>query len=117
MTVGERFEVRQEADRVPLRRVVRLTALTIALGASAVVVSAVLLRRSNVNAPARAQVAGAEPRPVPLEHTQIQQTERGVALRAAQRKQLSEYSWVNRDAGVARIPIERALELRAEDAR
>jgi hypothetical protein len=117
MSSAEHFQVRQEPDRVPLRRSLWLSVLTLALGALGVFVSAELLRRSNVTAPARAQLAGAEPRPVPLEHSQIAHTERGVLLQAEQRKILGQYGWVDRDAGVAHIPIERAMDLRAEGAR
>lgn len=35
-------------------------------------------------------------------------------LRAAEEAQLSSYGWVDRQAGVIRIPIERAIELTAE---
>src|SRR3954447_15536534 len=101
MTSTEQAELRQEPDRVPLRRALWLTALTLACSALAVFVSAELLRRSNIRAPVRAQIAGAGPRPVPLEHSQIEHAERGVALRAAQSKRLDQYGWVNRDAGVA----------------
>ena len=37
-----------------------------------------------------------------------------VALRAAEDATLHSYAWVDRDAGVARIPIERAIDLLAE---
>jgi len=36
------------------------------------------------------------------------------ALRAREREQLEGYAWVDRQAGVVRIPIERAMELLAE---
>ncbi len=38
------------------------------------------------------------------------------ALRAEEDALLGSYGWVDRDAGIARIPIERAIELRVEDA-
>jgi|KBSSwiStaDraftv2_1062776.scaffolds.fasta_scaffold05247_8 hypothetical protein len=37
-----------------------------------------------------------------------------IALRAAEDEQLSTYGWVDRKAGVARIPIDRAIELVVE---
>jgi hypothetical protein len=114
MTSVEHSEVRQEPDRVPLRRALWLSALTLAIGALGVLVSAELLRRSNISAPARARVSGAGPRPIPLEHSEIAHAERGLALKSQQRKMLSRYGWVDRDAGVVRIPIERAMDLRAE---
>jgi hypothetical protein len=36
------------------------------------------------------------------------------ALRAAEDKVLTSYGWVNKDAGVARIPIDRAMQLLVE---
>jgi hypothetical protein len=39
---------------------------------------------------------------------------RGDALREAQRHTLESYGWVNREAGLARIPIERAMDLEIE---
>jgi len=38
-------------------------------------------------------------------------------LRAAEQTRLTTYGWVDRKAGVVRIPIERAKELVAEGAR
>jgi hypothetical protein len=37
------------------------------------------------------------------------------ALRAEEQKTLSNYSWANKEKGVARIPIDRAMELVAAD--
>jgi hypothetical protein len=51
------------------------------------------------------------------EQTPIETTERGLTLRAKQLKQLAGYGWADRDAGIARIPIERAMDLRAEGVR
>lgn len=117
MSSAEPFEVRQEPDRVPLRRALWLSALTLAVGALSVFLSAELLQRSNVTAPERARVSGTEPRPIPLEHEQIANSERGIALQAAQRKRLGQYGFIDRDAGIVHIPIERAMDLRAQDTR
>jgi hypothetical protein len=51
------------------------------------------------------------------EQTPIATTERGITRKLEQQKQLAHYGWVDRDAGVARIPIERAMDLRAEGIR
>jgi hypothetical protein len=51
------------------------------------------------------------------EQTPIETTERGLTLQAKQLKQLAGYGWADRDAGIARIPIERAMDLRAEGVR
>jgi hypothetical protein len=38
------------------------------------------------------------------------------ALRARERKILTEYAWVDADAGIARIPIKRAMEMLSQSA-
>ncbi len=37
-------------------------------------------------------------------------------LRAAEQKELQTYGWINRTDGVVRIPIDRAMQLLAEEA-
>ena len=39
-----------------------------------------------------------------------------IELRAAEHKELQTYGWVNRTDGVVRIPIDRAMQLLAEEA-
>ena len=51
------------------------------------------------------------------EQTPIERSARGLELRVQQARRLSTYGWVDRDAGIVRIPIERAIELRAEGIR
>jgi hypothetical protein len=56
------------------------------------------------------------PAPVPstvgtLEQTLILAEGRGIHERASGRERLDAFEWVDRDAGVARIPIERAMDL------
>ena len=46
-----------------------------------------------------------------LEQTLILHTERGVELRNAQAASLDRWEWVDRDAGVARIPVETAIDI------
>ena len=36
------------------------------------------------------------------------------AMKAAEQEVLESYDWIDRDAGLVRIPIERAIELLAE---
>jgi hypothetical protein len=65
----------------------------------------------------RAQSATAASSPVTapppglVEFSPIWDSERGVLLEAQQRKLLDRAEWVDRDAGIARIPIERAMDL------
>jgi hypothetical protein len=106
----------QEPDLLPMRRILRVLLATFGVLALAVVCSWWM----QTTAPATQHGAAAQSRlagPLGLEVTPIEQQARGLNLRAQQRKQLANYAWVNRDAGVVRIPIERALDLRAEEAR
>jgi len=38
-------------------------------------------------------------------------------LRDAQRRELAGWGWVDRDAGIARIPIDRAMDLVVKESR
>jgi hypothetical protein len=61
------------------------------------------------------------PRPAPVELSRIEQTlagkaQRGIDLRNAQRRELERWGWVDRQRGVAQIPIDRAMDLVAGEA-
>jgi hypothetical protein len=111
----EPFVVRQEPDRLHQRKLVVVTTMSIAIFAMATA-SAWFLLAATSNAPR----AGAKPPPPApaqigtVETTLIDVTERGVKLRADERQALDRYGWVDRDAGLARIPIERAMDMVAE---
>lgn len=51
-------------------------------------------------------------RPVPAV---IDPTITAADLRQSQEKQISKYGWIDRENGIVRIPIERAIELVADD--
>jgi hypothetical protein len=57
--------------------------------------------------------------PFPAQGPELQVTPRAdlQAVRAAEQSQLSGYGWVDRNTGVVRLPIERAMQLIAEEAR
>lgn len=55
-----------------------------------------------------------EQQPPPGPHLQVAPHADLLKLRVAEDAALQSYAWVNRDAGIVRIPIERALELLAE---
>ena len=68
--------------------------------------------------PPDAAVTPSSPGPAadPLERSLVERTRGGLDLRARQRAALESYGWVDRDAGVARIPIDRAIDLTVERA-
>jgi hypothetical protein len=49
--------------------------------------------------------------PRSTEHVMVHPSDRLTALRAAAEQRLHSYGWVDRQAGVVHIPIERAMEL------
>ncbi|HEX3772982.1 MAG TPA: hypothetical protein VHV51_00890 [Polyangiaceae bacterium] len=108
----EEPSIAQEPDAIPLRRHLLTAALAFVVAALGVFAARQLLHharrgeRSLLHAP----LAG-------LEHSSIAQTERGIERETAQKKRLSSYGWVDRNAGLAHIPIERAIELRAKGQR
>jgi hypothetical protein len=110
--------VRSEEDRISTRPIVAvgIGALVVFFLASFVTIS--YLRVKEGDRP---------PLPVPQELGQskvglveqqlFESATRGARDRAARQKQLGSYGWVDRKAGVVRIPIDRAMELSAQGVR
>ena len=106
--------LRQEVDHVDRRRVVG-GALLVSTGIALSIALTILLLRAYV--PGNAAPTGVTPPPVgTVERTLILATERGITERNAGRATLDRYGWVDRDAGIARIPIDQAMTLVAEGA-
>jgi hypothetical protein len=53
--------------------------------------------------PAAAQIAG-------VEQTPVSETRAGLDLEGVQRQRLDRWGWADRDAGLATIPIDRAID-------
>jgi hypothetical protein len=109
------FQPRQEEDLVPSRRLVRIGVVSLVVGALGVVAATALLLVC-IGSVAPDMAAGKGPGPAPrtiahVEQTPIWQTRAGEDLRAEQRRRLASWGWVDRDAGVARIPIDRAMDV------
>lgn len=58
-----------------------------------------------------------EPVPIPKPRLQVAPARELEALRAAEDAVLNSYGWVDREAGIVRVPIERAMELLVERER
>lgn len=107
------FQVRQEPDAVARRKVI-----AIAAGGALVVVAGLAVAWGLLSLWAE---TGPFPAPLAapttigtLEQTLIEDTQRGLDLRRRQEAELDRWGWADRDAGVAQIPIERAMELLVE---
>jgi hypothetical protein len=108
--------VRQELDVLASGRLVRIAVVALLVSVVGVVCAGLLLRRTT--GPLRAgsgesagalvstgrEIAG-------IEQTPILVSRDGIDLRDREREELSRAAWIDRDAGVAAIPIERAMEM------
>lgn len=99
-------------------RVVGIFFLGLTVAVAAVLVLMVWLFRSFEAGEARrdrppSPLAGA-PQPPPEPRLQVNASEDLKALRAAEDAALTTYGWVDRQAGIVRIPIDRAMDLLAE---
>jgi len=115
------FPVHQELDVIPSGRLTRIVLGAIGVGLLAVFFAALVLETNTGGIRARA-ASGAAPRAAGstiahIEQTPILGAAAGLDLRRQQRGQLSRYRWVDRDAGFAAIPIERAMDLVVEQSR
>lgn len=110
MSEAESFDVRQAPDELARRKIASVTLAGILVTAIAVVIAWLLLRRWGGEQ--RRFTPPAAPRTIGiLEQTLIRETERGVELRTEQAAALTRWGWVDRDAGVAQIPIDEAIEV------
>ena len=98
--MNSRTRLLQEDDRVPLGRALLVALFSVLVSAGAVGVSAVAFPSPSTTS-------------MP-EQSLIERTARGIRLREAQRAELDKYEWVDRDAGLVSIPVERAIDLAAE---
>ena len=115
------FEVHQEDDVVASRSLVRLGVVSVLVGAiGALAAGLLVVARVGALKPSFAGSTG--PRPASREPSQAEQTPIGgtgvgEALRDRQRHELESWGWVDREAGIARIPIDRAMDLVVEAPR
>jgi len=112
-----RFLVRQERDRLAGRTLVATAVASIVAFGVAVAMSGWLLGAERRPVTTRAAAPSAAPTTIgTVEQGLILGPPRGLDLDRDQRATLDRWAWVDRDAGIARIPIERAMDLVAADA-
>jgi hypothetical protein len=113
------FQVVQEGDEVDSRRLLHVGLASIVIGALGVFFAGLIVVANTGSL--RPSFAGPHgPRPAPVEISRIEQTpigtaQRGVDLLSAQRRELESWGWIDRKAGIAKIPIERAMDVVAEE--
>lgn len=110
--------VRSEDDRIPSLPIVAVGVGALLLFALASFVTLSFLRVREGDRPLL---------PVPqeiglnkigmVEQQLFESTNRGERDRAARKERLGSYGWIDRRAGIVRLPIERAMELSAQGAR
>jgi hypothetical protein len=112
------FRPVQERDLVQGARIWWLVVYGLVIGALGVLASTFILRaRTPDHASASSGAPSVAPRTIgSIEQTQVGATAAGMDLRARQQRELEGFRWVDRDAGVAAIPIERAMAIVAADA-
>jgi len=100
----------QEPDALPTRYLVGIGVVCVVVGIVAVIGSGL---------PARPPVRAGAPHEVPTtqEVQLFDEPARGLEAQSVQRAELNEYRWVDRDAGVAQIPIDRAIDIVVEESR
>jgi len=113
----EEFAPRVERDRVPPKAFWWTCAVTVTVIAASVVISSRLLQSWIRPVPAGAsRPARADAEIGLVEQTLILTTRRGLDQQAKQRESLRTFGWVDRPHGIAKIPIDRAMDLVADPA-
>jgi hypothetical protein len=113
------FPVRQEEDRVSSGSLLHVGVVSLVVGATGVFLAgAILAATTGALQPSAAGPHG--PRRATrtlsqVEQTPIWDTRVGLDLRDKQRADLDRWGWVDREAGVARIPIDRAMDIVARE--
>lgn len=111
----EDFEVEQAPDELRRRAIMAVTIASMVITATALVIAWGLLAVWGEKEPERTPPVA--PRTIgTLEQTLILDTKRGIDLRNEQTASLQKWRWIDRDAGLAQIPIDVAIDLMAREA-
>jgi hypothetical protein len=109
------FAVRQEDDRLSSRTLIAAGVVAVAVGLVGVLFAgAVLVFAGGALQPSAAGPAGTRPaeRSISnIEQTPILDGKSATELQRERARRLEEWGWVDRDGGVATIPIERAMDI------
>lgn len=109
------FEVHQEEDLIATSKVTATAITGVLVGGAAVFVGGLIVALTAGGLrPNAAGPGGTQPAPREISHieqTPVRDTEDGIELRERQRRELGRWAWVDRDAGIATIPIESAIDV------
>lgn len=113
MTAGEssEFEVHQSKEDLHHRKITAVTIASIVIIAVSLVVAWVLLERGRQGRAPEPTLPKVAPRTIStIEQTLILDTKRGLDLRSDQEAELRRFGWADRDAGIATVPIDQAID-------
>jgi len=110
--MSDSSSVRQERDAIEGGRVIAIVIVSVIVGSGGVI-GAQALRKATQRAIVPHSATGPAFASNTPERAAFNHGERGLGLRAEQAEALAHYGWADRDGGVAEIPIERAIDLRA----
>jgi hypothetical protein len=108
------FQVHQEADVIDSRSALGTALIGFILGAVVVFIGGLIVSSIGGLRPNAAGPGGIRPvgRAISqVEQTPIRDARYGIDLRDTQRRELESWGWADRKAGLARIPIERAIDV------
>lgn len=109
------FDVHQEPDRIPKRQILLVTLGSVVVLVGSLVVVDVMLRADSRGRDVGPAFPAVAPTAIgKVDRTLLSVTEHGITERNSERERLSRYRWVDRDAGIAGIPIDRAMDLLVE---
>jgi hypothetical protein len=104
------FAPRQEPEHVPGGRLASIGVISIAIGVGAVLV-ALAIEHATTRHPWEYSSVPALPQRGIVEHSLFSDPGRGATDVRARREELARWSWADRRAGLARMPIDRAIDL------
>ena len=114
-THHDEFVPRVEEDQVSRRRLLTIGVVAVVIAIVGIVVADALLRTGRpANAEAHPEKATAQIGIV--EQTLILDTRRGLDTVESERRALDHFGWADRSRGVARIPINQAMDLATDPA-
>jgi hypothetical protein len=109
------FQVHQEEDEIASAHLGRVAAGSFVVGAAGVFFAGLLLTASTGSLrPSAAGPGGTRPGPSQISgvrQSPVRDTRAGLDLRLTQKRELEGWGWSDRDAGIATIPIDHAIDV------